>query len=209
MGVLKRTSTLVPASALTQEARYRVHCQSKWLVVKLAQEDQAIWEYDYAVRSMTGLDLNLARMDFAETVTATGGTTVATYENSLMNVTGNNAARRDRVIVVYGMVVASSVDSITSIRWTIGGARTHEWFLGAQFSADPFRQSTLDRTLYVYPPPDPDWIDPVQIPTGASVLVEFYVRNGTAVGIQPSDIVFLGDVAEPLGGGGSGLSLGG
>ena len=208
MGVLKRTSVLVPASALTNEARYQVHCQSKQLVVKLAQEDQAIFDYDYAVRAMTGLDLNLARMDFAETVTATAGTTVATYENSLMNVTGNNAARRDRVIVVYGLVVASSVDSITSIRWTIGGARTHEWFLGSQFSADPFRQSVLDRTLYVYPPPNA-WIDPVQIPTGASVLVEFYVRGGTAVGIQPSDIVFLGDVAEPMGSGGSGLSLGG
>ena len=209
MGVLKRTSVLVPASALTNEARYQVHCQSKWLVLKLAQEDPAIFDYDYSLRAMTGLDLGLARMDFAETVTATGGTTVATYEASLMNVGANNAARRDRVIVVHGLVVASSVDSITSIRWVIGGARTHEWFLGSQFSDDPTRQSVLDRTLYVYPPPAPEWIDPVQIPSGASVLVEFYVRNGTAVGIQPSDIVFLGDVAEPIGGGGSGLSLGG
>ena len=209
MGNLVRTSIIVPAFSLTQEQRYQVHEQALWMAVDMAQKDQAIHEYHYTARSLTGLDFALTNMGWSETVTATAGTTVATYELSAINVSGNNAARRDRVIVVYGVMLGSSVDSVTSVRWIIGGARTHEWQFGSVFAADPYIQSALDRTLYVYPPGPPGWIDPVQIPTGASVAVEVYVRGGTAVGIQAANLMFQGIVVEPIGGGGSGLSLGG
>ena len=208
MGNLVRTSLLVPASSLPIEAQYQVFCQAKSLALKMAQEDVAIYQYEYAARNLDGLDFVLTRMDFNETVTATGGTTVATYEASVINASGNNAARRDRVIVVYGVMLVGNTDSITSIRWHIGGMRTHQWFLGSVFADDPTQQSRADRTLYVAPEPG-GWIDPVQIPTGASILVEYYVRSGTAVGIQPLDIVYLGITVEPIGGGGGGLSLGG
>lgn len=208
MGVVLRTSVLVPAAGLPVEAQYQVWCQAKNLAIDMAQRDPAIYQYDYTVRATDGLDFALTRADFNETVTATGGTTVATYELSSINAGANNAARRDRVIVIYGLLVASHVDSITSIRWVIGGQRTHQWFLGPIFADDPTRQARADRTLYVMPDPN-GWIDPVQIPTGASVLVEHYVRTGTAVGIQASDIVYLGFTVEPIGGGGAGLSTGG
>ena len=64
MGVLHRTSKLVPATALSVAQRYQVHCQSQDITLRNAQIDPAIFEYNYSLRSLTGLDFGLTRMDF-------------------------------------------------------------------------------------------------------------------------------------------------
>lgn len=204
MGVVKRTSHLVPAADLPIESRYQVIEQARWLAERGGMTDPNIRDHDMVLRALNGDDLGLAGHGWNETVTATAGTG-NTYENSAINVGPNVAARRERFIVVYGIHVASSVDSVSSVRVTIGGARQYQWDIQAVLADDPSRQARADRTLYVYPPPPPGFIDAPQIPSRTAVLVEFYVRGGTAVGIQPAELVFLGWVVEPVSSGGAGL----
>jgi hypothetical protein len=166
--------------------------------------DPNVRDHDMALRPLNGDDLGLAGHGWNETVSATAGTGNA-YEASAINVGANNAARRERFIVIYGIHVASAWDSVSGVRITVGGARMYQWDLQAVLADNPSQQSRLDRTLYVYPPPLPGFIDPPQVPSRTAVLIEFYVRGGTAVGIQPAELVFLGWVAEPVSSGGAGL----
>lgn len=203
MGVVKRTSHLVPAGDLPVEARYQVIEQARWLAERGGMFDPNIKDHDMVLRPLNGDDLGLAGHGWNETVSATAGTGNV-YEASAINVGANNAARRERFIVMYGIHVASSQDSVSGVRVTIGGARMYQWDIQGVLADDPSRQSRSDRTLYVYPPPG-GFIDPPQIPSRTAVLIEFYVRGGTAVGIQPAELVFLGWVAEPVSSGGAGL----
>ena len=157
MGILRRTSHVVPLADLTQEARCQVIEQARQLAIRGSQLDPNLVDHDIALRPLNGLDLGLGTRGWNETVSATAGAGIATYEASAINVGANNAARAERFIVVYGVHVASSVDSIGSIRWVIGGARTHEWDLQAILADEPFRQPRADRTMFVYPTPG-DWI---------------------------------------------------
>lgn len=208
MGVLKRTSHVVPAADLPLEARYQVLEQARWLAEMGALTDPNIKDHDYVLRPLNGDDVGLAGHGWNEQVSRIAGTG-NTYEDSAINIGANAVARQERFIVIYGVNVASSWDSVAGVRFVIGGARTHQWDFQALLVDENRLQSRENRTLYVYPPPADElginWIDPPQIPSRTSFLIQQYVRGGSAVGVQPSELVFLGWVAEPVSSGGGGL----
>jgi hypothetical protein len=149
---------------------------------------------------LAGNDLGLAGHGWNETVSRTAGT-ANTYEDSAINAT----TARDRIVGIYGVYVASSVDSVGSLRFVVGGKRSHQWDLQAILADEPWRHSREERTLVIYQGEDGVDLHPVVIPPLTSILVQHYVRGGSAVGIQPAELVFLGVVLEPIGGGGAAL----
>ncbi len=154
---------------------------------------------DWVIRALAGNDLGLPSHLWNETVSATAGAG-NTFEDSAIN--GTTA--RDRVIGIYGVYVASEQDSIATIRFIVGGKRTHQWDLQPVMADQPGSFSREQRTLVLFTW-DGGEADPVIIPSNTLVTVQHYVRGGTRVGIQPSELVFLGVVLEPVGGGGASL----
>jgi len=201
-GELGSISMLTPKVDLTLERRTWVQEEALRQTRELALQYPSLRGTVLTARMLNGVDLGLTRYGFNETVTATVGGDNTTYENSAINATTAN----DRAIGIYGVYLASSRDSIGSLRFVVGGKRTHQWDL-QQVIADPdqiLRMSPEQRTLYAFSTFD-GRLDPVLIPPNTVILVQHYVRSGTAVGIQPSEIVYLGVVVEGVGGGGGEL----
>jgi len=192
-------SLVTPAADLTPEARQNVQRQTIMQVEAKAMVFPAFKSTVLIARHLAGNDLGLTPQTWNETVSATAGT-ANTYENSAIN--GTTA--RDRYIGIYGVYLASSYDSVSGLRFVVGGRRTHQWDLQAVLHEQPWTQNREQRTLLAYTAQD-GHVDPVLIPPNTSILIQHYVRGGTQVGIQPSELVFLGIVVEPFGGGGAQL----
>jgi len=192
-------SLVTPVADLTPEARQNVVRQTILKVEGKALAIPAFKGTTLIVRQLAGNDLGLTTQVWNETVSRTAGT-ANTYEDSAIN--GTTA--RDRYIGIYGVYVASSVDSVSSLRFVVGGRRTHQWDLQAVIHEEPWTQTREQRTLYAYAAQSGE-IDPVLIPPNTTILVRHYVRGGTGVGIQAAELVLLGIVIEPFGGGGAEL----
>lgn len=192
-------SLVTPIADLTAEARQNVVRQAISMAERGAVTHPAFRSVPLVVRHLAGNDFGLTPHTWQETTTATLGTG-NTFENSAVN--GTTA--RDRYIAVYGCYVASSVDSVASLRFVVGGRRTHQWDLQSVISSKPMDQSREQRTLYCYARQD-GTIDPVLVPPLTSILIQHYVRGGTSQGAKPVEIVYLGVALEPFGGGGAEL----
>ena len=192
-------SLVTPVADLTPEARQNVVRQTVLKVEGKAMAIPAFKGTTLIARHLAGNDLGLTAQVWNETVSRTAGT-ANTYEDSAIN--GTTA--RDRYIGIYGVYVASSVDSVSSLRFVVGGRRTHQWDLQAVIHEEPWTQTREQRTLYAYAAQSGE-IDPVLIPPNTTILVRHYVRGGTGVGIQAAELVLLGIVIEPFGGGGAEL----
>lgn len=199
MGQVVRTSLVVPESSLSCDMRYQVYDQSRMLAEHWANQDNNLVDFPLSIRPLNGDDFGLTGHGWTEQVSATVGTG-NTYESSAISAT----LAIDRLVVIYGVYVASSLDSVSGLRFTVGGARTHQWDLQSVLSNDPFNARREDRTLLVFPPPGA-WIDPVMVPSNTQILIEHYVRGSSTSGIQSTELVFLGVVAERISGGGAGL----
>jgi len=185
---------------LPVDQRSEIHRQAMILAGQGAQNDPNLAEFDYHLRPLAGNDFGLTGHGWHELVTATNGTG-NTYETSAINAT----LAVDRYVVIYGVYVASSVDAVSSLRFIVGGARTHQWDLQSVISESPHLLAPEQRRLLTMPSPQNGWIDPVMVPTNTAITMEHYVRGGSAVGTQPVELVLLGIVAERISGGGAGL----
>lgn len=203
MADLQVVSLVVPASHLSPETRQHILEATLDLVLQKAQRVKALGSVNLSARLLAGNDFGLTPQGWAETVTRTPGT-ANTYEDSAINA----VIARDRYVGVYGVHIASSWDSISGVRIAVGAQRTHQWDFQAGLSdqeSSP-RRSVLDRTFYIMP--YKGRVHPVLVPPNTRILVQHYVRGGTALGVQPAELVFLGVVVEPLGGGGAELQVG-
>jgi len=180
-----------------------IYDQALQLAERGAQMDDELSQYDIAIRPLAGNDFGLTGHGWNEQVSATVGTG-NTFENSAINA----RIATDRYIVVYGVHVASSWDTVATLRFTVGGAQTHQWDLQSVLASEPHRFGPEQRRLLVYPSPSTGLIDPVIVPPGSEVIMGHYVRGGSAVGVQTAEIVLLGFVAERASGGGGGLYAG-
>lgn len=200
-GELAVMAMLTPKADIPLERRLWVQEETLRMVKELANTYPSLKGTLLATRMLNAADLGIASYFWHETVTATVGSD-NTYENSTINAT----TAATRAIGIYGVYLASTIDSIASLRFTVGGKRTHQWDL-QQVIADPdqiLRMTPEQRTLYAFSTFE-GRVDPVLIPPNTTILVSHYVRGGTAVGIQPSEIVYVGVVVEPVGGGGGEL----
>ena len=197
VGVL---SVVTPLADIPQDKRLLVVQRTLELLLREADKINQL-RGTVAVRMLAGNDLGLTPQGWNETTSRTLGT-ANTYEDSAASI-GNTA--RDRVIGIYGVYVASSVDSVSGLRFRVGGKRTHQWDLQAIIHSDPMSQSREQRTLYAYMSLN-NRVDPVIVPANTGFLMQHYVRGGTGVGVQPAELVLLGLVVEPMGGGGAELS---
>ena len=196
-------SLLVPLGDVPVVDRPNIRRGTMRALLRVLPKFPKLFNVDLVARALAGNDLGLASHFWNETVSRTLGT-ANTYENSAIN--GTTAD--DRLIGIYGVYVASSVDSVGSLRFEVGGQRTHQWDLQAILADEPWKRSRDDRTLVIYQGENPDTLDPVIIPPSTGILVQHYVRGATNQGIQPSELVFLGVVLEPIAGGGSQLQIG-
>ena len=195
-------SLVVPLADVPQADRQNITRQTLRLLIREAAKIPSLQSVDLVARALAGNDLGLASHFWNETVTATLGT-ANTYENSAIN--GTTA--RDRIIGIYGVYVASSIDSVGSLRFVVGARRTHQWDLQSVLVDDSWQKSRENRTLVIYQGEDRDSLDPVIIPPNTTILVQHYVRGATQQAAQPAELVFLGVVLEPTGGGGGGLQV--
>lgn len=200
-GELSVLSIVVPKSDMPLDRRLLVVEETIRMAMDLAMTYPMYRSVALSARSLNAADLGLTRHWWNETVTATLGSD-STFENSTLNATTGNT----RTIGIYGVLVASPVDSVATLRFIVGGKRTHQWDLQAVM-ADPEAISHMppeQRTLFAFSPLS-GRVDPVLIPPNTPTIVQHYVRSGTAVGIQPSELVLLGVVIEPEGAGGAEL----
>ena len=196
-------SLLVPLADVPVAERQNILRGTMRALLREVAKVPTLANVDLAARALTGNDLGLTSQFWNETVSRTLGT-ANTYENSAINGT----TERDRVIGIYGVYVASSsYDSVGSLRFSVGGRRTHQWDLQAVMADEPWRHFREQRTLVIYQGEVPGVMDPVIIPPSTGILVQHYVRGATNQGVQPSELVFLGVVLEPTAGGGAQLQL--
>lgn len=203
MAELRVMSLVVPASYLSPETRQHILESTLDMVLAKAQGVKALGSVSLSARLLAGNDFGLTPQGWAETVTRTPGT-ANTYEDSAINA----VIALDRYVGIYGVHLASSWDTVSGIRIAVGAQRTHQWDFQAGLSdqeSSP-RRSVLDRTFYIMPYKGK--VYPVLVPPNTRILVQHYVRGATALGTQPAELVFLGVVVEPVGGGGAGLQVG-
>ena len=127
MGEVRRISHVVPAADLPLESRYQVIEQARMLAEAACRFDPNLVDHECALRPLNGADVGLTGHGWNETVSRTPGTGDNGYEDSSINIPGTNAARAYRFLVIYGIHLASSWDSVLGVRFVVGGARTHQW----------------------------------------------------------------------------------
>lgn len=201
MARIRLLSLVTPLADVPVEQRQAIVRGTMRILSREAQKIPSL-RGDLAARMLAGNDLGLATHFWNETVSRTTGT-ANTYENSAIN--GTTA--RDRIIGIYGVYVASSWDTVGSLRFEVGAKRSHQWDLQGILVGESDPRSREQRTLVIYQGENSEALDPIIIPPNTTILVQHYVRGGSAVGIQPAELVFLGVVLEPVGGGGGGLQL--
>ena len=194
-------SLVVPLADVPLELRQHIIRRTLAKLSYEADRTQELQNVRLVARALAGNDLGLASHFWHETVSRTVGTG-NNYENSAINGTTD----RNRVIGIYGVYVASSVDSVGSVRFQVGGRRTHQWDLQSVLADEPWRHPREQRTLVSYATENGD-VHPVIIPANTGILIQHYVRGATGVGVQPAELVFLGVVLEPTGGGGAQLQM--
>ena len=199
---IKLLSVLTPLADIPPEQRQSIKRGTLRILAREVAKYPDLANVNLAARALAGNDLGLASHFWNETVTRTLGT-ANTYEDSAINATTAN----DRIIGIYGVYVASTIDSIGSLRFVVGARRSHQWDLQSVLVDPSWSHDREQRTLYIYQGEDPNAIDPVVIPPNTSILVQHYVRGGSPAMVQPSELVFLGLVLEPTGGGGAGLQI--
>jgi len=199
---IKLLSLVTPLADIPLEQRQSVIRGTLKILEREAVKYPQLANVNLAARALAGNDLGLASHFWNETVSRTLGT-ANTYENSAIDATTAN----NRIIGIYGVYVASSVDSVGSLRFVVGARRSHQWDLQSVLADEPWRHSREQRTLFIYQGSDPDALDPVVIPPLTSILIQHYVRGGSPLAVQPAELVFLGHVLEPTGGGGAGLQI--
>ena len=195
-------SLLVPLADVPVNERQNIRRGTLRAMLREVAKVPKLANVNLVARALAGNDLGLTSQFWNETVSRTLGT-ANTYEDSAIN--GTTAD--DRVIGIYGVYVASSYDSVGSLRVVVGGRRTHQWDLQAVLADEPWRQPREQRTMVIYQGEHPDALDPVIIPPSTGILVQHYVRGATSQGIQPAELVFLGLVLEPIAGGGAQLQI--
>ena len=195
-------SLLVPLADVPVAERQNIRRGTLRAMLREVAKVPKLANVNLQARALAGNDLGLASQFWNETVSRTLGT-ANTYEDSAIN--GTTAD--DRVIGIYGVYVASSFDSVGSLRFVVGGRRTHQWDLQAVLADEPWRQPREQRTMVIYQGEHPDNLDPVIIPPSTGILVQHYVRGATSQGLQPAELVFLGVVLEPIAGGGAQLQV--
>ena len=195
-------SLLVPLADVPVAERQNIRRGTLRAMLREVAKVPKLANVNLEARALAGNDLGLASQFWNETVSRTLGT-ANTYEDSAIN--GTTAD--DRVIGIYGVYVASSFDSVGSLRFVVGGRRTHQWDLQAVLADEPWRQPREQRTMVIYQGEHPDNLDPVIIPPSTGILVQHYVRGATSQGLQPAELVFLGVVLEPIAGGGAQLQV--
>lgn len=194
-------SGLIPVADMPLDLRLSVRQMTLRKILQGAQTNRALQNSQLIARELVGTDLGLTTHHWNELVSATLGT-AETYEDSAISaVTG-----RDIYIGIYGVYVASDQDSISGLRFRVGGSRTHQWDLQQILHSEVEGQSREQRTLMIFPASSHE-VDPVLIPPNTELVVQHYVRGAAAVGTQASELVYLGWVLEPVGGGNAGLQL--
>ena len=197
-------SLVVPLADVPVAERQNIRRGTLRAMLREVAKVPKLFNVNLVARALAGNDLGLTSQFWNETVSRTLGT-ANTYEDSAIN--GTTAD--DRVIGIYGVYVASSYDSVGSLRFVVGGRRTHQWDLQAVLADEPWRHSREQRTLVIYQGENPDVMDPVIIPPSTGILVQHYVRGATNQGVQPAELVLLGVVLEPAAGGGAQLQTAG
>ena len=195
-------SLLVPLADVPVAERQNIRRGTLRAMLREVAKVPKLANVNLEARALAGNDLGLASQFWNETVSRTLGT-ANTYEDSAIN--GTTAD--DRVIGIYGVYVASSFDSVGSLRFVVGGRRTHQWDLQAVLADEPWRQPREQRTMVIYQGENPEALDPVIIPPSTGILVQHYVRGATSQGLQPAELVLLGVVLEPIAGGGAQLQV--
>lgn len=198
---IRLLSLVHPLADIPPEARQRIFRGTLSALWREVAKVPSLVGVDLVARMLAANDLGRASHFWNETVTGTLGT-ANTYENSGIDGTTAN----DRIIGIYGVYVASSQDSVGSLRFVVGGKRSHQWDLQSVLADGPWGPSSREqRTLMIYHGENEGALHPVIIPPSTSILIQHYVRGAAGVGVQPAELVFLGYVLEPVGGGGAAL----
>lgn len=202
MGRITVFSNLVPVADIPPPMRMEI--VNAALEAALAEADntsQLSGQNRIVARALGGNDLGLATQHWNEQVSIVDGTG-NTYEISAID--GTFSTPRDRVISIYGVYLASSIDSVSGVRIEVGGRRSHQWDFQSVMHSDPMSQSRENRTMFIYRSQQGAQT-PVVVPNNHTLLISHY-NNGQAAGVvNPADLVFLGWVLEPIGGGGAEL----
>lgn len=193
-----RISLVVPAADMEPADRQLVVAQAAQATYDLYMRDGTLQNQAPSLRALNAVDLGESTRVWNEQVSTTQGA----FENSEI---ANQSTSDQIACSIYGVYVASMEDAVTGLRFTIGGRRTHVWDLFPVMSDKSGGADRLERTMFSWLPQNRQ-SDPVLIGPNTSITIEQYIRGGTGGLAVPSvEIIFLGLVVEPLGGGNESL----
>ena len=178
---LTTNSVLIPAGDMPPDERFRLITATRDEAVLAAR--RSLGSRKLTARQLVGSDFALTPQGWAETVTATQNA----YQNSAI---ASAAIADETFIGVYGVHVAGP-DSVSGLRWTVGGRRVAQWDMQAVLADDIAIQQRENRTMFA--------MSPIIITQNITITIEHYVRGGSAVGIRGVELVYLGIVIEPHG----------